>query len=340
MASSIGRLGCAVSWCFVAGAIDVGAQASLRLDVNERDRTLTMLAGPVSLPANLGYDAAFVPLAVAGAWGLDGWLRAFEVEVVDGNGRVVHERLLHHAGLIDPVERDLFNPVARRIVAFGMEMEGIRLPGQLGYRVEPEDSVVLAGAFFNPSSTPFDEVYLRVRMIYADARFDARHQSVLPFYLDAAPTGVVQFDAPPGLSEHSEEWQPAIGGRVLGLGGHLHDGGTSVRLDDVASGEVLWTGEALYDPEGRLQGVSRKIFARGFRMEPDRSYRVTATYENSTGSAITGAMGHVAGLFLPDDVEDMPPADRSHPAYQADLYGKIGQGAAHSHVAHVGHGGH
>jgi hypothetical protein len=324
----------------LAGALDLAGQATLQVERWERDRTLTMLAGPVSLPARLGYDAPFVPLVAAGTWGIDGWLRTFEVDLVDADGRPIDAQLLHHAGLIDPLERDLFNPVARRIVAFGMETDDIRLPGQLGYRVEPGDSVVLAGAFFNPTPEPYERVYLRIRMVYADARYDPRHQSVLPFYLDAAPTGVTQFDAPPGLSEHSEEWQPAIGGRVLGLGGHLHDGGVSVRLDDVTSGDVLWTGDGVYDARGTLRGVSRKIFARGFRMEADRSYRVTATYHNHTDATIEGAMGHVAGLFLPDEIEDMPPADRTHPAYVADLYGKIGGESAHSHTVHGGHAGH
>jgi hypothetical protein len=324
----------------LTAASDIAAQASLHLERDERARTLTMHAGPVSLPADLGYDASFVPLAVSGTWGIDGWLRAFEVDLVDGEGEVIEAQLLHHAGLIDPRERDLFNPVARRIAAFGMEAEGIRLPGQLGYRVEPDDSVVLAGAFFNPAATPFEQVYLRVRIVYADARHDARHRSVLPFYLDAAPTGVVRFDAPPGVSEHSEVWRPAIGGRVLGLGGHLHDGGVSVRLEEAGTGEVLWTGLAEYDANGELRGVSRKIFHRGFRMDPERAYRVTATYDNDTGAPIHGAMGHVAGLFLPDDVEAMPPADRTLPAYQADLYTKIGNTGAHSHTAHSGHAGH
>jgi hypothetical protein len=148
------------------------------------------------------------------------------------------------------------------------------------------------------------------------------------------------------VSEHSQEWRPAIGGRVLALGGHLHDGGVSVRLEDVARGELLWTGQAEYDASGALTGVSRSVFARGFRMDPEREYRITATYDNPSDVAIPGAMGHVAGLFLPDDIEDMPPADRLHPAYLADLYGKIGGGASHSHGGHSGgeadsgHGGH
>jgi hypothetical protein len=318
----------------------VHAQPTLRVERRERDRTLTILAGPVSLPANLGYSNAFVPLAAAATWGIDGWLRSFDVELVDGEGRVIDAQLLHHAGLIDPAERDLFNPVARRIVAFGMETDGIRLPGQLGYRVEPSDSVVLAGAFFNPTPRPYENVYLRIRMVYADARHDPRHRSVLPFYLDAAPTGAAQFAAPTGMSEHSEEWRPAIGGRVLALGGHLHGGGVAVRLDDVTTGDVLWTGYGVYDAGGALERVTRTIFARGFRMEADRHYRVTATYDNRTGETIVGAMGQVAGLFLPDEIDDMPPADRSHPAYVADLYGKIGGASAHSHTVHGVHAGH
>jgi hypothetical protein len=339
MAASVARFAGALLLLAGLAAHDAAAQASLRFERDERERTLTLLAGPVSLPANVGYADAFVSVAAGGTWPIDGWLRAFEVDVVDGEGEVVAARLLHHAGLVDPAERDLFNPVARRIVAFGMETAGISLPGQLGYRVQPSDSVVVAGAFFNPTAEPFAEVYLRMRMIYADARHDPRHQSVLPFYLDAAPPGVAQFDAPPGVSEHSLEWRPSIAGRVLAVGGHLHAGGVSVRLEDVSSGEVLWTGHAQYDAGGALTGVTRKVFARGFRMEPDRAYRITATYANPTDTPIPGAMGHVAGLFLPDDVDRMPPADRLHPAYVADLYGKILAGGT-THAAHGGHAAH
>jgi hypothetical protein len=286
----------------------------------------------------LGYGAPFVPVAVGGVLDLNGWLRAFETELVDGDGRTISVNLLHHAGLLAPGERDLFNPSVRRIVAFGMETARIQLPGQLGYRVEPGDSILLAAGFFNPTDKPFEAVYLRLHVIYADAGNDARHQSVLPLYLDAVGPGTTTFDVPPGETRQSWDWQPAIAGRILALGGHLHESGVSVELEDVATGELLFVGHAEHDEAGRLTGVSRSVFARGIWISPDRVYRVTATYRNSGTEVLTGAMGHVAGLFLPDSIEDMPPADTSHPAYAADLYGKLnGSAGGHDHGGHARH---
>ncbi len=329
---------CTLLFVSLAPPASADSDPELRVERNARRRTLTLEVGPVNLPANLGYGAPYVPVAVGGVLDLDGWLRAFHTELVDSQGRTISVNLLHHAGLLAPGERDLFNPSVRRIVAFGMETAGIRLPGQLGYRVEPGDSILFAAGFFNPTDEPFEAVYLRLRVVYADAEHDARHESVLPLYLDAVGPRMTTFDVPPGGTRQSWDWQPAIAGRILALGGHLHESGVSVELEDVATGELLFVGNAEHDEAGRLTGVSRSIFARGIRISPDRVYRVTATYRNDGTGVLTGATGHVAGLFLPDSIGDMPPADTSHPAYVADLYGKLsGSAAGHDHGGHGGH---
>ena len=329
---------CALLLLSLGSPVSASSDPELRIERNARKRTLTLQVGPVSLPANLGYGAPFVPIAVGGVLDLNGWLRAFETELVDGEGRTISVNLLHHAGLLAPRERDVFNPVMRRIVAFGMETARIQLPGQLGYRVEPGDSILLVGGFFNPTDQPFDEVYLRLHVVYADSRHDARYESVLPLYLDAVPSGQSTFDVPPGETRQSWDWRPVIAGRILALGGHMHENGVSVELEDVTTGELLFVGNAEYDDTGALIGVSRKIFARGPRISPDHVYRVTATYRNPANEVVTGAMGHIGGLFLPDAIANMPPADTHHPAYVADLYANPdGSGAGHDHGGHGGH---
>ena len=120
---------CALLFVSLAVPASADSDPQLRVERNARKRTLTLEVGPVSLPANLGYGAPYVPVAVGGVLGLNGWLRAFETELVDGDGRTISVNLLHHAGLLAPGERDLFNPSVRRIVAFGMETADIALPG-------------------------------------------------------------------------------------------------------------------------------------------------------------------------------------------------------------------
>src|SRR5688500_13420602 len=112
---------------------------TLHIEADARRRRITLELGPVSLPGNVGYGTASAPLGVAGAWGVDGWLRSVRVEVVDAAGNVFALPVLHHAALVAPADRELFRPVARRIVAFGQETDAIRLPGQLGYRIHPAD---------------------------------------------------------------------------------------------------------------------------------------------------------------------------------------------------------
>jgi hypothetical protein len=53
---------------------------------------------------------------------------------------------------------------------------------------------------------------------------------VMPVYLDVVPHGGFHsYDLPPGRSERSWEGRPAVGGRILALGGHLHRYGVSLR---------------------------------------------------------------------------------------------------------------
>ena len=64
-----------------------------------------------------------------------------------------------------------------------------------------------------------------------------RHEDVLPVYLDVLPPGGRMYDVPPGTSKRSWDWSPAISGRVLALGGHLHKYGQKLVLEDVTTGD-------------------------------------------------------------------------------------------------------
>lgn len=290
----------------------------LRVEHDARRRTLTLEYGPVTLPAGVAYGGSLVPVSVPTTLPVDGWLRSFAIELLDARGRPL-EALLHHAGLFAPSERAVFGPAMRRVVAFGSETERIRLPGQLGYRVQPVDTLLLLAALYNATPVTHEGVVLRVEMRYADARLDVVHQDVLPLYLDVMPPGDRVYDVPPGESQRSWEWSPAIAGRALAFGGHLHRYGRELTLEDVTTGDTVWVGRASYDESGELVGVSRTIYLRGVRLHPDHVYRITALYRNPTDRIIRGAMGKIGGLFLPDEGERLPPIDRTDAGYRRDL---------------------
>ena len=310
--------------CFLAASLTTVVPLTdkvapeLTVSRNEARRTLSIQYGPIDVPAGLEYTGEMVALTVEAAIPVDGWLRSFEIELMDARGERVRESLLHHAGLFAPNRKDLFTPAMERIVAFGQETEAMRLPGQLGYRVRPGDVLLLLGALYNTSPIAYDSLYLRVNMVYADTRRDVRYTDVLPLYLDVMPPGNRTYDVPPGRSSRSLEWSPAIDGRIVGLGGHLHQYGEAVVLEDVTTGDTLWVGRATHDADYQLLGISRKVYFFGKPIRADHVYRITAIYNNPTDQTVPGAMGKIGGVFLPDSGAVMPPADRADADYVRD----------------------
>jgi hypothetical protein len=175
----------------------------------------------------------------------------------------------------------------------------------------------------NPTATSYHNARLRVRLPYAPSSIWPRPLSIYPFYLDVMPpAGEHDYDLPPGHSEKSWEGRPAVPGRILAVGGHLHEYGVALRVDDVTANRVVWKTAPDTDAAGQIADIPNTKFwwRLGDRLSPDHTYRVTAVYENPTGRTIPlGAMGAVAGVFLPDDMDRWPKVDRMSPEYQRDV---------------------
>ena len=114
-----------------------------------------------------------------------------------------------------------------------------------------------------------------------------------------------------------------VGAIALMVGGHLHDYGEWVRLEDVETGEVLIEVRGELDEEGKTHGVERKIIGFGddaLHIEPGRKYRIVVRYDYPGSETLTdGAMGHMMGILVPDDLSDFPELDRSADIYHLDF---------------------
>jgi hypothetical protein len=149
--------------------------------------------------------------------------------------------------------------------------------------------------------------------------------NALPIYMDVNLTvgGTNTFDVPPGKSAKAYDFTLPVGGRLLGVGGHMHDYGTRVRLEDVESGKVLTQVVAQRDSAGKLLKVGRKLFGvsgEGLKLKANRRYRVVGEYDNPTGETrVKGAMASMVGLFVPDDLKRWPAVDPRDPTYRRDL---------------------
>jgi len=147
---------------------------------------------------------------------------------------------------------------------------------------------------------------------------------VLPFKADVNihPGAGDAFDLPPGGGSQSAVFTMAVSGRLIAVGGHLHDFGKEVRLEDVATGKVLARVNALRTPSGEVTGVSHGLYGilgRGPHLIAGRRYRLVAVYQGSPKDSIIGAMGLMGGIFAPDDYAQWSKLDRTNPDYLIDL---------------------
>ena len=297
--------------------------SSSPISVDSSDGEIVIVLGPEQLDEAGGESAMRIAKPVAVALPVDGWLRSVRVDVVDGQGRVLPKRLLHHANVIAPEQRELFSPIMLRIGAAGPETAPIELPRVLGYRVHRGDSLLVAAMLENPSPQPLSDVWVRVRLGYVAAGTWLPPISIHPFYVDVMPpAGSHAYDLPPGHSEKSWEGRPAIAGRMLAVGGHLHQFGVALRFRDVTEGRDLWVAQPARDSAGEVLGVptAEFLWRGGVTLHPDHEYRLTAVYENPTGHVIPdGAMGTLGGVFLPAHGERWPDVSRSNPSYRLDV---------------------
>lgn len=328
-----------------AGELLPDGPPGVRIVEADGGRELVVVYGPIELPANASHHDVVQPGPHVAPFLTDGWIHGFEVEVVDAQDRPVPREVLHHINLIMPDNRELFSNIMRRIGAAGHETGAVRLPRLLGLPVERGQQLLVTAMMHNPTDRAYERVYLRTRIPFTPRGGVLPRLTIYPFYLDVMPpAGTHAFDLPPGYSEQSWEGRPAVAGRLLGIGGHLHKYGKVLRFEDVTAGKVLWEARPHLDENGEVIGMpTRKWFLRfGPRLDPDHVYRLTAVYENPTGEVIPdGGMGALGGVIMVGRSVRWPSADQDHPEYVRDVevtYESVQ--SDHGHDARGGHSGH
>jgi hypothetical protein len=295
--------------------------------------------GPLHLEANAGHGGVTQPKAQAIALPAGGYLHGFTTEMIGSDGKPIPSMLLHHVNIIAPQRRELFSPIMQRVGAAGSETGPVTIPRFLGYPVEAGDSLLFTAMFHNPTNKSYHDAKLRIRMRYSGEKTWHPRLAIQPFYLDVMPpAGQHAYDLPPGRSTRSWEGQPAVGGRILALGGHLHKYGVAIKLEDLTEGKVVFESAPELDENGNVIGMPKKfyIWKLGIPLRADRKYRLTAIYDNPTGETIAGGgMGALGGVLMPDDERVWPAVDRAHPEYQYDV--KFTMEGSHGGGGHSGH---
>jgi hypothetical protein len=338
---------------FAAGLDGAPPTPKVSVTVDSSRHELTISTGPFDLP-NMPpmEDHAMMDLGTSHdtrlqhfEWPVNGWFRGFRVELIDGKGRAVPPHVMHHMIMVNFSRRQLLYSAAERLMGTGTETEAASVPKTIGVPMKPGMKLGMYIAWHNDTGEDLEGVHLKLIMLWTPKNQNPQPVNALPIYMDVNLTvgGHNTFDVPPGKSNKAYEFTLPVGGRLLAVGGHMHDYGSSVRLEDAETGKVLTQVKAERDANGKLLKVSRKIFGvsgQGLRLKAKHRYRVVGEYDNPTGELrVKGAMASMVGLFVPDDMKRWPAIDPRDPTYQRDLASLDVRGAERESMEEDHHGG-
>ncbi|HEY9428949.1 MAG TPA: hypothetical protein VIR34_17445 [Gemmatimonadaceae bacterium] len=257
-------------------------------------------------------------------WPVHGWLRGFRVDMTDASGKPLPGKLLHHLIGVNLDRRQLVYHAVERLFGWGSETDPVELPSGLAVPLKDGEHLGMYAMFDNETGKEV-EAYLRLTIPYVSTSDGSRPKAVLPLYVDVNNVvgGTTTFDVPPGKSKHSFEFEIPTSVRVLAVGGHLHDYGESVSLEDGETGKLLVKLKAKRDRKGHVEGVGRFVFGYNtdaLHLVAGHRYRVVAEYDNPTDSTLMdGGMAHINGAVVPDDVSKWPALDRNDPLVKKDI---------------------
>jgi hypothetical protein len=287
----------------------------------------------MSKMAMMGHGPGNEDVRVHFRWPADVWMRSFDLRLFDKD----HKRLnqpttMHHMELLNFDRRQVLYPMVERVFGLGEETGSAKVPKSIGLPLFAGTDMGLYVMWNNHTDMDMDGVTLQLTIDYSPRNLVPRPTIVLPFKADVNihPGAGDAFDLPPGGGSQSAVFTMEVSGRLIAVGGHLHDFGKEVRLEDVASGKVLARVNALRTPSGEVTGVSHGLYGilgRGPHLIAGRRYRLVAVYQGSPKDSIIGAMGLMGGIFAPDDYAQWPKLDRTNPDYLIDLSPKGQRGA-------------
>jgi hypothetical protein len=286
-------------------AVAKGVKLEARVDAAH---TITVRVGPMTLPANTDHMKMPQPPDLVWDVPMKGWLLAYHPRLVDAGGNAVPGAVLHHVAFWNENRADFLCPnKEEHIFGAGSEMtDWAEIPGY-GYDVQKGDKIRVETMMYNPTPTSYGNVYLEVAIPYEDANGEASaapRKNVYPAWMDVASCGNSGYDLPAGESEKTGTVTVKYEGVLLGVGGHLHDYGRQVVLQDVSRKETVATLDAKVDEKGLLLSMPTKLFLAegGYKFGAGDVLKISARYENPTGKLLRdGAMGIAVGYFAPAD---------------------------------------
>lgn len=290
----------------------IAKNVKLEQTADAASHTITLRLGPMNLPAHQDHMEVAQPPDKIWTIPVNGWLVAYHPRLVDAEGKEEPGRLLHHTAFWNLDRPDFLCPnKEEHIFGAGGEMnDWAETPGY-GYRVRNGERIRIETMVHNPTDTDYPQTWLEVRVEYRDAPAAGetpKIKSVYPIWMDVMECGNSGYDLPPGHSVKTGTVSLHYSGALLGVGGHMHNYGRRLILEDITQKDTVATLDTKLDDAGRMLSMPVMAFydRGGYRLEKGDALKITATYDNPTSRLLRdGAMGIVVGYFLPDNDAEM-----------------------------------
>jgi hypothetical protein len=193
-----------------------------------------------------------------------GYITSAYATLVDTNGDWVsrHEAHLHHVVFANPNKPNMMCPnlMADTFFASGKERTKIEFPEGYGYywnnQAPPQyPAAPPTWAIVHHVMTMHEghetDVYVRLDLEFQKVP-EGSLIDVEPVWLDVMGCSedpvfdVLKGSGTNGVFKQTQSMTIPEGGQFVSLGGHLHDGGLKLRLDNVTTGEKVWASRPTY----------------------------------------------------------------------------------------------
>ena len=304
-------------------------RASVRVDTAKHEVIIT--AGPFDLkpmPPMQGHGADVMKMAetlmMRFEWPVAGSLSGVDLTISDSLGHAVPTEVLHHLAMYNFDRRGLIHTSVERLFAWGQDTRAIVLPAGVAAPVPKGEHLGFLIGWHNETGRAIHGATVHMTLSYVSPK--KVKASVMPWYLDMHMVygpGGNSFDLPVGRSTQRFDFQVPVSGRLIAVGGHMHDHAQWVSLVDSATGKTLVKLQAERDKQGSVTGTGRFVF--GFNedalpIQANHTYTLVSQYDNATGKVIKdGGMSQLNGVFEPLDAAQYPRLDMSDPRTIADL---------------------
>jgi hypothetical protein len=263
---------------------------------------LTLRWGPILLPPHVGHVMFPDKLVVLP---MTGWITAFRSRFVTQTGDQIEATFLHHILLNDRSRRHWPCPTKEALIfAAGAEMRDVSLPSGYGYPISEGFPMRARLMLQNQSALTSPPLYFELQVEYQPANMGRVEKNLYPIYLSAVtPCGLEAYDLAPGLDSKKQEYAFPTDGRIVQLGGHLHEYGEKIVLENQTTGKDIIVLTQPPQANGHLSPLPLVNFdADQCRIRATERLSVLSIYNNSSGKFLPlSAMGILYVGFIPDD---------------------------------------